>query len=136
MNPLLHDHSRSSVTSASGCNDGKGGEVFLLDMGEPVRILDIARDLIRFHNLEPDEDIPIIFTGMRPGEKMEEELLTAAEGTDTTNHEKIFIAKMGNQLPKERLEEKISILKDLTEQEMEEHERLYDIYHSGIGACE
>ncbi|WP_449571482.1 polysaccharide biosynthesis protein [Methanospirillum sp.] len=95
---------------------GKGGEVFLLDMGKPVRILDIARDLIRFHNLEPDEDIPIVFTGIRPGEKMEEELLTAAEGADATSHEKIFIAKMENRLPREMLHQKLQDLKALTDQ--------------------
>lgn len=95
---------------------GKGGEVFLLDMGKPVKILDIAKDLIRFHNLEPDEDIPIIFTGIRPGEKMEEELLTAAEGADATSHEKIFVAKMDNRLSREMLDQKLQDLKVLTYQ--------------------
>lgn len=72
---------------------GEGGEVFVLDMGEPVKILNLARDIIRFYGLEPDRDIPIVYTGKRPGEKLFEELLTAEEGTAATKHEKIFIAR-------------------------------------------
>lgn len=71
---------------------GNGGEVLVLDMGEPVKILDLAEYMIRFYGLEPDKDIPIVFTGMRPGEKLFEELLTAEEGTDATKHDKVFIA--------------------------------------------
>jgi FlaA1/EpsC-like NDP-sugar epimerase len=73
---------------------GKGGEIFVLDMGEPVRIADLARDLIRFHGLEPDDDIPVIYTGMRPGEKLSEELLTAEEGTEATTHRRVQVAKL------------------------------------------
>lgn len=72
---------------------GNGGEVFVLDMGEPVRILDMAKDLIRLHGLEPDVDINIEYCGLRPGEKLFEELLTAEEGTDATEHERIFVAR-------------------------------------------
>ncbi|HEY9722642.1 MAG TPA: UDP-N-acetylglucosamine 4,6-dehydratase family protein, partial [Oscillatoriaceae cyanobacterium] len=72
---------------------GQGGEVFVLDMGDPVRIVDLARDLIRLSGYEPDTDIEIKFTGLRPGEKLFEELLTAEEGTAATTHKKIFIAK-------------------------------------------
>jgi len=72
---------------------GHGGEVFVLDMGEPVKILDLARDLIRLCGFEPDVDIPIVFTGIRPGEKLHEELLTAAEGTEATVHQRIFVAR-------------------------------------------
>jgi FlaA1/EpsC-like NDP-sugar epimerase len=77
---------------------GRGGEVFVLDMGKSILILDLAKDLIRFHGYEPDQDIAIVFTGVRPGEKLYEELLTAEEGTDTTTHEKIFIARMDSVL--------------------------------------
>ncbi|NLN84175.1 MAG: polysaccharide biosynthesis protein [Firmicutes bacterium] len=72
---------------------GQGGEVFVLDMGEPVKIVDMARDLIRFSGFEPDKDIEIVFTGIRPGEKLYEELLTAEEGTIASRYEKLFIAR-------------------------------------------
>ena len=73
---------------------GKGGEVFLLDMGEPVKIIDLARNMIRLSGLEPDKDIHIKITGLRPGEKKYEELLTSEEGTNRTNHTKIFEAPL------------------------------------------
>ncbi|MDD3001554.1 MAG: nucleoside-diphosphate sugar epimerase/dehydratase [Candidatus Riflebacteria bacterium] len=72
---------------------GKGGEVFILDMGEPVRIVDLAEDLIRLAGLEVGGDIEIKFTGVRPGEKLYEELLTASEGITATRNSKIFVAK-------------------------------------------
>lgn len=72
---------------------GQGGEVFVLDMGDPVKIVDLARDLIRLSGFEPDVDIRIVFTGVRPGEKLFEELLTAEEGTEATRHERIFVAR-------------------------------------------
>lgn len=82
---------------------GQNGTVYILDMGEPVRILDLAKDLIRLSGFEPGVDIAIEFTGLRPGEKMYEELLTAEEGTEASKHEKIFIAhKTG--LPQHELE--------------------------------
>ena len=71
----------------------KGGEIFILDMGEPVKIVDLARDLIRLSGLEPGVDIEIKFTGLRPGEKLYEELLLEEEGLTATYHEKIFIGK-------------------------------------------
>ncbi|NLW36041.1 MAG: polysaccharide biosynthesis protein [Syntrophorhabdus aromaticivorans] len=72
---------------------GQGGEVFMLDMGEPVRILDVAREMIRLSGFEPDKDIPIVFAGVRQGEKLYEELLTPLETTEGTTHPKIFTAK-------------------------------------------
>ncbi len=75
---------------------GDGGEIFVLDMGEPVKILDLARDLIKLSGLEPDKDIKIAINGIRPGEKLFEEVLTSEEGTQTTKHERIFIAKATN----------------------------------------
>lgn len=71
----------------------QGGEIFVLDMGEPVRIYDLACDLIRIHGLVPEEDIKIIFTGLRPGEKLFEEISLAAEDTVKTSNNKIFINK-------------------------------------------
>ena len=73
-----------------------GGEVFVLDMGEPVKIVDLARDLIRLSGLEPDVDIKIEYTGLRPGEKLYEELLMAEEGLVRTAHKKIFIGKQSD----------------------------------------
>jgi FlaA1/EpsC-like NDP-sugar epimerase len=72
---------------------GSGGEVFVLDMGEPVYILDVAEELVRLHGLEPHKDIEFEFTGLRPGEKLFEEILTAEEGTVASKHEKVFIAR-------------------------------------------
>jgi FlaA1/EpsC-like NDP-sugar epimerase/lipopolysaccharide/colanic/teichoic acid biosynthesis glycosyltransferase len=69
---------------------GSCGDVFILDMGEPVRILDVARQLIRLSGLEPDRDIRVEFIGLRPGEKLEEEILTHSERTRMTLHSKIF----------------------------------------------
>ena len=72
---------------------GEGGEIFILDMGEPIRIVDMARDLIRLHGLEPDKDVLIEFTGLRPGEKLYEELITSGEGIVSTNHKKILVLR-------------------------------------------
>ncbi len=73
---------------------GEGGEVFVLDMGEPVKILDLAREMIGSSGLLPDKDIAIVFSGIRPGEKLFEELLTAEEGTAATKYQRIFVAKL------------------------------------------
>ena len=72
---------------------GKGGETYVLDMGEPIKILDLAREMIRLSGHEPDVDIPIVFSGLRPGEKLFEELLGAEEGSEPTEHDRIFIAR-------------------------------------------
>ncbi len=72
----------------------QGGEVFVLDMGEPIKIADLATDLIKLSGNIPGEDIKIEYTGLRTGEKLFEELLTAEEGTTTTKHSKIFVANI------------------------------------------
>lgn len=72
----------------------KGGEVFVLDMGEPVKICDLAKDLITLSGLTPGVDIEIKYTGLRPGEKLFEELLSAEDGTEQTDHAKIFTARI------------------------------------------
>ena len=71
----------------------KGGEIFVLDMGEPVKIDSMARDLIRLSGYEPDVDIPIVYTGLRPGEKLYEELLMEEEGLQDTENKLIHIGK-------------------------------------------
>ncbi len=91
---------------------GQGGEVFVLDMGNPVKIFDLARDLVRLSGLRPDVDIPIVFTAPRPGEKFFEEILTAEEGTVATQEQKIFRAKL-SKVDKTELNSKIAKLRDL-----------------------
>lgn len=71
----------------------KGGEIFVLDMGKPVKIYDLACDLIKLSGLEPNKDIKIVFTGLRPGEKLYEELLMSEEGLQDTVHKKIYVGK-------------------------------------------
>jgi FlaA1/EpsC-like NDP-sugar epimerase len=73
---------------------GSGGEIFLLDMGEPVKIVDLARDLIELSGLQPDVDIAIEFAGVRPGEKLFEELLAGGEAYDQTPHPKIVLGRI------------------------------------------
>lgn len=71
----------------------KGGEIFVLDMGEPVRILDLAKNLIRLSGYKVDDDIRIEFTGLRPGEKLYEELLMDEEGMQDTDNKLIHIGR-------------------------------------------
>ena len=72
---------------------GKDGEIFLLEMGKPIKIVQMAKDLIRLSGLEPEVDIPIVYTGLRPGEKLYEELQMFNEKLVKTNHKKIMILK-------------------------------------------
>ncbi|HWQ41241.1 MAG TPA: nucleoside-diphosphate sugar epimerase/dehydratase, partial [Desulfosporosinus sp.] len=89
----------------------QGGEIFILDMGKPVKIVDLAKDLIRLSGFEPDVDIKIQFTGIRPGEKLYEELLTAEEGTTSTKHSRIHVAKP-NGIDVKLLEELTHIVRE------------------------
>ncbi|WP_088188407.1 nucleoside-diphosphate sugar epimerase/dehydratase [Desulfosporosinus sp. FKA] len=89
----------------------KGGEIFILDMGRPVKIMDLAKDLIRLSGYKPGVDIPIRITGMRPGEKLYEELLTAEEGTSATKHQRIFVAKP-NTIDEEKLEKLVYAIRE------------------------
>ena len=94
----------------------EGGEVFLLDMGKPVRVLDMAKDLVELHGLVPDKDIKFVFTGLRPGEKLYEELLTAEEGAEATGNKKIFKAKL-RDVNEERLFQYLSELETKKDRE-------------------
>ena len=72
---------------------GEGGEVYVLDMGDPIKIVDLAREMIRLSGHSPDVDIPIVYSGLRPGEKLYEEILGAEEGSEPTPHDKIHRAR-------------------------------------------
>jgi FlaA1/EpsC-like NDP-sugar epimerase len=101
-----------------------GGEIFVLDMGEPVRILDLARDLIRLSGFDPDIDMPIKITGLRPGEKLFEELLLDEEDISATKHNKIFIGKptfTDYKLLLRSLEEANKIIKNGTDEDIKEY---------------
>lgn len=114
------------------CVYAKGGEVFVLDMGEPVRIDDLARSMIRLSGLEPDVDIPIVYTGLRPGEKLFEELLMQDEGLDKTPNELIFIGHF-NDFDEDRLMESLEELREASENNSENIraavKRLVRTYH-------
>lgn len=91
---------------------GKNGEIFLLEMGKPIKILQMAKDLVRISGLEPEVDIPIVFTGLRPGEKLYEELQLRNEKKIVTNHKKIMILKEVGFINKnlEKFEQRINQL--------------------------
>ena len=76
---------------------GTGGEIFILEMGTPVKIADMARDMIRLSGKVPDQDVQIVYTGLRPGEKLYEELITQGEGIVATAHEKIMVLRRNDQ---------------------------------------
>ncbi len=88
----------------------RGGEVFMLDMGEPVKIVDLAQDLINLSGLEVGRDIDIAFTGLRPGEKLFEEMFAAGERYTRTQHEKIYIAANASTFVPSDLNESITLL--------------------------
>ena len=93
-----------------------GGEIFVLDMGEPVKIYDLAVSLIKLSGYEPEVDIPIIFTGLRPGEKLYEELLMKEEGLQKTENQKIYIGEL-TDLDEKDILQKLSKLKTLIDNE-------------------
>lgn len=97
----------------------KGGEIFVLDMGEPVKILDLAKNLIRLSGYKPFVDIPIVFTGLRPGEKLYEELLMGEEGLTETENKLIHIGKP-IEFDEERFLEQLRELKKIADKDSEE----------------
>lgn len=110
----------------------RGGEVFVLDMGEPVRIDDLARNMIRLSGYEPDVDIPVVYTGLRPGEKLFEELLMQEEGLTKTANELIFVGHP-NDFSDEELEEALERLWTLSQENSDqivaELAKLVKTYH-------
>jgi len=111
---------------------GQGGEVFVLDMGNPVQIFDLAHSLIMLNNMELGKDINIVYTGLRPGEKMFEELLTAEEGTEKTSHSKIFIAKGKNNISKIEIKERIEKIVDNLKNKEETVENIKKLVPSNV----
>ena len=95
---------------------GNGGEVFVLDMGKPVKIVDLAKNMIKLSGYIPDKDIKIRFTGLRPGEKLFEELLTAEEGTEVTDHVQIRRAILSEEDP-DVLREQMKVLIELKDED-------------------
>ena len=109
----------------------KGGEIFVLDMGEPVKIYDLAVSMIKLSGLEPNVDIPIVFTGLRPGEKLYEELLMAEEGLQKTDNKKIFIGEL-TDLDEKDILQKLAKLKKLTDNERTPKEKIKEIMHEVV----
>jgi FlaA1/EpsC-like NDP-sugar epimerase len=100
---------------------GKGGEIFVLDMGEPVRIVDLANDMIRLMGLKAGEDIEITYSGLRPGEKIHEELVSHSEEIEKTAHEKIMLVKTSSvdwQIFRKKIDELFSDMNVLDIKEM------------------
>ncbi len=93
---------------------GQGGQICVLEMGQPVKIVDLARNLILLSGLRPDDDIKIQFTGMRPGEKLYEELSTMLEDTVPTGHEKVRVF-MGNGMPEGDIQSWLRSLREICE---------------------
>jgi len=94
---------------------GTGGEIFVLDMGEPVNIVSLARELIRLSGLDPDKDVPIVFADPEPGEKEREDLLAAEEGTSATRHERIFVVRGASDVPTSAVFAHIRALEEMIE---------------------
>ena len=103
---------------------GEGGEIFVLDMGQPVRILDLAKDTITLSGLKPFEDIDIVFTGIRPGEKLFEELEVTDECLTKTRHPKIYIGKIASY-PEETVSSALERLAFLSANHRDEELRVY-----------
>lgn len=118
------------VLQAAG--QGSNGETYILNMGQPVRIVDLARDLIRLSGFEPDVDIPIVYTGMRPGEKLFEELMTEEEKARVTSHEKIYVAKV-ERFSSEELNATVDELQEAALRS--DHDRIRSALQGFIDGC-
>ena len=105
----------AQLTLQAGAMGDTTGQIFLLDMGKAVKIKDMAYDLIRLSGLEPEKDIPIIYTGLRPGEKLYEELISKEEKAQATDHKKIMLVQRGaNNMPWQLMQREIQSLMDIS----------------------
>jgi FlaA1/EpsC-like NDP-sugar epimerase len=114
---------------------GHSGETFILDMGEPIRILDLAHDLIRLHGFEPNKTMPVVFTGIRPGEKLYEELSYDSEELTETSHPKIRSATCTDTIDEFSLRHELDKLRELCDRGMEDEvrEALMRLATNGVG---
>jgi len=105
----------AQLTLQAGAMGDATGQIFLLDMGKTVKIKDMAYDLIRLSGLEPEKDIPIIYTGLRPGEKLYEELISKEEKAKITDHKKIMVLQNGaNNMPWQVMQREVQSLIDIS----------------------
>ena len=105
----------AQLTLQAGAMGDTSGQIFLLDMGKAVKIKDMAYDLIRLSGLEPEKDIPIIYTGLRPGEKLYEELISKEEKAQITDHKKIMVLQNGaNNMPWQVMQREVQSLIDIS----------------------
>ncbi len=108
-----------------------GGEIFVLDMGEPVKIYDLAVSLIKLSGLVPGEDIEIKITGLRPGEKLYEELLMGEEGLTNTEHNKIFVAKP-MEITMDEIQSKLSDFESLVKDEEKSTDKIKEVFKKNV----
>lgn len=109
-----------------------GGEIFILDMGKPVKIVDLAKDLIRLSGLEPERDIKITYSGIRPGEKLFEEILSSEEGAFGTKFDRIYIGK-SSPFSFENMKEMISEFEDIiSREEQSDNQKIKDVLYKWI----
>lgn len=123
-----------SLVLQAGCY-AKGGEIFVLDMGKPVKILDMAENMIKLSGFKPYEDIPIKITGLRPGEKLYEELLMDEEGLEKTQNELIFIGKpieMDDTIFEEHLKQLDQLSKSETDRMKQIVAEIVQTYHPDL----
>lgn len=113
-------------------SNGHGGEIFVLDMGEPIKIYDLAIALIKSKGMKPNIDIPIEITGLRPGEKLYEEILTKEEGVKATQHNKIYIAPPFD-IDENEIEDKLQTLKKFVMDENTTKEQIKKILKAWVG---
>lgn len=109
----------------------KGGEIFVLDMGKPVKIYDLAKTLIKLSGYEPEVDIPIKITGLRPGEKLYEELLISSNELEKTKYEKIFVEEP-NDITVEDIDEKLESLNNLLNKENATYKEIKEVMHDVV----
>jgi FlaA1/EpsC-like NDP-sugar epimerase len=127
MKRYFMSNSEAVLLVLEAASIGRGGEVFVLDMGEPIKIVNLAREMIRLSGYEPDVDIPIVFSGTRSGEKLFEEMLGAEEGTEATEYEKISVAMDSRKNDAADLLKKIDLLIEMSMARHGEKDRTEEI---------